>query len=380
MLVFSRPEHLDDLAPPQAAAIAHCRARALEWLAAHDYQLVIPPLADYLETLTGGDEDLNRQTFKITDTLSGRTLGIRADQTPQIARFDAGLHEKPAVRRYCYCGATLRTTPPQPWQGREGLQLGAELFGAPAGGGDWEIASVAMGALRAMGLDAGAEDLCMDVGHAGLFAEITAPLPPALRQALTQEVGLRDAAAVRARTARGDLSAETGAALLQLTQGSGGAEVLAAARPVLSAAHATLAPALDVLDEVQQRLVAEGYDCGISLSDLGSYGYHSGVVFSIYARDRLIARGGRYQQRNGDEGTGFSIDLRAVYPLIPAPESAAAVNVPWQPALAADAQWRAAVDALRAQNRRLRFVYDAPGDLPPPALQQDGKKWTVREK
>ncbi|MCH9757875.1 MAG: ATP phosphoribosyltransferase regulatory subunit, partial [Proteobacteria bacterium] len=88
MLDFSIPEHLDDIPPPYAAQMAHCREQALAWLAAHDYQLVAPPLVDYLETLTGGDEDLNLHTFKITDTLSGRTLGIRADQTPQIARFD----------------------------------------------------------------------------------------------------------------------------------------------------------------------------------------------------------------------------------------------------------------------------------------------------
>lgn len=364
MFFFSRPEHLDDIAPPHAAAVAHCRARGLSWLAAHDYQLVVPPLADYLETLTGGDDALNLQTFKITDTLSGRTLGIRADQTPQIARFDAGLSEKPKVRRYCYCGSTLRTVPPQPWQGREGLQLGAELFGAPSGGGDWEIASVALGALRAMGV----EEVCLDLGHAGLFAELTAALPPPLRQQLMQWITRRDAAAVQQLAQDETLSPQITAGLLTLARGSGAA-ALAEARSTLPAT------ALSVLEEVHQRLTAEQHDCEISLSDLGSYGYHSGVVFSVYAHDRLLARGGRYQQDSGDEGTGFSIDLRAVYDLAATPPQEEAVNVPLAPQ---DAQWWQALHALRAAQRPLRFVYE--NSPPPPALCQQGSTWAVQEK
>ena len=365
MFFFSRPEHLDDIAPPAASAVAHCRARGLGWLAAHDYQLVIPPLADYLETLTGGDDALNLQTFKITDTLSGRTLGIRADQTPQIARFDAGIADKPKVRRYCYCGSTLRTVPPQPWQGREGLQLGAELFGAPAGGGDWEIASVALGALRAMGV----EDVCLDIGNAGLFAQLTADLPPPLRQQLTQLIARRDVHAVRELTAQHALPAKTAAGLCALALAVG-EEALAAVRAALPA------DALDLLEEVHQRLAAEGYDCEISLSDLGSYGYHSGVVFSIYARDRLLARGGRYQQDGGDEGTGFSIDLRAVHDLAAAAAPPAAVNVPLAPQ---DADWWQAVHTLRAERRPLRFVYEA-APPPAPALCRQGGAWAVQEK
>ena len=366
MLDFSRPEHLDDIAPAAAAAVMRCREQALAWLVAHDYQLVIPPLADYLETLTGGDDDLDLQTFKITDTLSGRTLGIRADQTPQIARFDADIADKPSLRRYCYCGSTLRATPPQPWQGRESMQLGAELFGAPAGGGDWEIASVALGTLNAMGIDS----LCIDLGHAGLFTELTADLSSTLRRQLQVLVGRRDAAGVQALMDSGVITAEVGASLLILAKTAGGGEVLEAASAAMPAA------ALETLDVVWRQLRAEQYDCGISLSDLGSYGYHSGVVFSIYAKGRLIARGGRYQRQEGDDGVGFSIDLRAVYALVPPLPLLPPVNVPLAPE---DGAWWRQVAALRVARRRLRFVYG--DDEPPPPLLRRGRDvWMVQEK
>lgn len=368
MLEFSVPDQLDDIAPPFAANLARCRQRALDWLAAHDYQLIIPPLADYLETLTGGDEALNISTFKITDTLTNHTLGIRADQTPQIARFDAGRRQN-GVRRYCYCGPTLRTCPPQPCQGRESMQLGAELFGAPAGGGDWEIASLALGTLRAMGVD----DICIDVGHADLFSAATAALSPAQRHELIDIVGRRDGAAIETRMADGEIDAASGRALLPLVQSEAGDEILAAVAAALPAAQ----PALQTLQEVSQQLRAEQYDCAFNLSDLGSYGYHSGIVFTIYGKDRLLARGGRYRHSGDNEGVGFSTDLRAVCELVALPSAAPAVNVPL---MTGDEQWRQAVEALRAAGRRLRFFYAAEGEEPPlPALCSNNGKWDVRE-
>ena len=378
MLDFSIPEHLDDIPPPYAAQMAHCREQALAWLAAHDYQLVAPPLVDYLETLTGGDEDLNLHTFKITDTLSGRTLGIRADQTPQIARFDASVNQDDAstrqqdkVRRYCYCGPTLRTRPPSQWRGRESMQLGAELFGAPAGGGDWEIASVALGTLRAMGVT----DFCIDLGHAGLFNDLTASLAQTMRQKLLALVTRRDGAAIEALVASGAISATIGQALLILVQTSGSQEVLTTATAALPAAAEA---ALKTLAFVSCQLTEEQYDCAISLSDLGSYGYHSGVVFSIYAQDRLLARGGRYQQNAGADGVGFSLDLRAVYELTQPLAPPAVVNVPLQ---VADENWRQAVAALRAAGRHLRFYYnDNPEEaVPLPALCCHQGKWSIKE-
>ena len=113
MRFASAPDHLDDLAPPQATAMEQARARALATLAAFDYQLLAPPLVDYLQTLTGGDADLDLQTFKFADTLSGQTLGIRADQTPQIARYHSATGGEAAgeCRRYCYCGARCLHAP-----------------------------------------------------------------------------------------------------------------------------------------------------------------------------------------------------------------------------------------------------------------------------
>lgn len=364
MLDISSPEQLDDIAPPDAVTLAVCRERALAWLFGHDYQLVMPPLADYIETLTGGDNKLNLQTFKITDTLSRRTLGIRADQTPQIARFDSGSRSSLPQRRYCYCGPTLCTAPAQPWQSREAMQLGAELFGAPEGDGDWEIIALALGTLQAMGI----QQACLELGHAGLFADMTAPLPAAVKQQLAPLVASRDAAAIRVLAQQLALPPALPAQLHQLVQNRGSDDSLVIADQLSATAAGTL-------KTVWRRLAAT-VDSGISLSELGSYGYHSGTVFNIYVAGRLLIRGGRYQRRGGDDGVGFSLDLRTLCGLVPLPPSPPPVQVPLAPA---DSSWCAAVAALESAGRRLRFVYDEK-TIAPPALCRQGKEWIVQEK
>ena len=364
MLDIASPEQLDDIAFPDSLTIASCREKALAWLSAHDYQLVMPPLADYIETLTSDDEKLNLQTFKITDTLSQRTLGIRADQTPQIARFDSSNFSVLPQRRYCYCGPTLCTVPAQPWQSRERMQLGAELFGAPEGDGDWEVVTMALGTLQAMGI----KNACLELGHAGLFAEITAALSPALRRQLAPLVSYRDAAAIATLAQQQVFAPPIAAQLQYLVQNRGSEEALKTAHDYLSAAAAA------TLESVWRRL-SEVADCALNLSDLGSYGYHSGVVFNIYTEGYLIVRGGRYRRSGSDDGTGFSLDLRAICNVLTPPPPPPPVRVPLAPE---DSGWRAAVAALQSAGRRLRFVYHGE-DTAPPVLYRKGKEWIVQE-
>ena len=356
----------------------HNRARALAALAAHDYQLVIPPLAEYLETLTAGNLELDLQTFKLTDTLSGRTLGVRADQTPQIAARRA----PGGIRRYCYCGPVLRARPPQPWLSREGMQLGAELFGAPAPAGDWEIIQVASAALRALGLT----DLRLDLGHTGLFLLLTDGLPAETQKELMHIVARRDSSAIKSLGADGVLSAETARHLLVLATANGGAdaphhaEILA---EVESALPKQARAALQELAHIARQCAADGMDTGVDLSDLGSYDYHTGVVFTFYDGRNVAARGGRYQQKNGDIGVGFSTDLRVVG-LRPPPEAVQPEAVQPPPPVAVplvgdDENWRAAVAALRAAGRRIRFVYEEDAAVQPPALRKTDGGWTLQE-
>lgn len=358
---FRLPDNLSDLPPPVAARIESARRGALDFLRAHDYALHTPALAEYADALGAEDEELSRDIFKMTDTLSGQTLGIRADHTPQTARFDAALGGD-APRRLCYCGPALRTRPPQPWKEREIMQLGAEIFNMPPPLAEWEIMHLAAGALAA----AGVSDIAADIGHAGILNLLLEKCPPEKRASLHRHISRRDIAVLyeQAGDAAGPL-----ATLLDDAEGAKSRQIIAAAGG---------GKMLDELDEIAAMLRAENADIHINFAETGGYGYHTGAVFRLYGESFVAARGGRYDRPQFRPAAGFSVNLREIAAHLPPADSETAVAPPPvacrpQPQ---DPEWRAAVAALRKQNRRLRFVA---ADAPPPVLEKTGDKWQVRD-
>ena len=316
------PERLSDIPPARAAPMEAARRRALDFLAENHYALVVPPLAEHWETLAVGGGDLSARTFRMTDTMSGRTLGIRADHTPQIARFDAAAGAA-GIRRWAYCGPTLRTRPDLPWGARETMQLGAELFGCDSPQGDFEIAKMAAGALQA----AGVSELQMDFGHAGIFNRLTlGPNKSARRtrqwEEIREAVCRRDAMALAELTRPDDAAMEIVSGLAEI---SGPADsALSRARKLLSGknfekdSEKSCAAMLDALEACVRRMTEAGWDAEIDFSELGGYSYHSGIVFAVYGADYLAARGGRYEipdpanSGSAKSAAGFSMDLREI--------------------------------------------------------------------
>lgn len=359
---FRLPDHISDLPPPAAARLECARRAALDCLLAHDYALHIPALAEYADTLSAGDETLQLDIFKMTDTISGRTLGIRADHTPQTARFDAA-RGGDAPRRLCYCGPALRTRPPQPWKCREIMQLGAEIFNLPSPAAEWEIIRLAAMATAAAGID----DIAIDIGHAGIINLLLGDFAPARRATLCRHISRHDIAV---------LQEKAGAAappLIALLQAEDAPQD---ARKIIAAAGLDAGAMFDELEEIVAMLRAEGFDVKINFGEIGGYGYHTGVVFSIYADTFVAARGGRYDRPEFRPAVGFSMDLREIVEHLPpakSPPAAVACHPQTQ-----DPAWRAAVATLRAQNRRLRFAA-ANETLPPPLLEKIDGAWKVRE-
>src|SRR6266850_1539006 len=190
MLNWLLPENFEDILPPQAQRIERMRARLLELFRVHGYQLVIPPMLEYLESLlTGTGHDLDLRTFKLVDQLSGRMMGVRADITPQVARIDAHLLNRKGVTRLCYCGSVLHTRPASPGATREPIQIGAELYGAAAVEADLEIQRLLCDALKVAKLGG----VRLDVGHVAVFrslahaAEVGAELEAGLFEALQRK-------------------------------------------------------------------------------------------------------------------------------------------------------------------------------------------------
>jgi ATP phosphoribosyltransferase regulatory subunit len=167
------PEHIEDVLPAEARAIERLRRSILDLFESHGYELVAPPLLEYLESLLSGTgRDLDLATFKLTDRLSGRLMGVRADHTPQVARIDAHLLNRQGVARLCYCGSVLHTVPAGMTKMREPIQIGAELYGHAGIEADLEIIKLMIAALKRAGLG----EIHVDLGHPNIYRALATGL------------------------------------------------------------------------------------------------------------------------------------------------------------------------------------------------------------
>ena len=309
------PEYVDDILPAEAERIESLRRRLLDHFRGHGYRLVQPPLIEHLESLlTGTGHDLELQTFKLVDPLSGRLLGVRADITPQVARIDAHLLNEPGVTRLCYAGSVLRTVASGVAQSREVLQIGAELYGDPDIGADQEMLGLLLSALDAVEM----RSLHLDLGHVGVYRALAHGAGIAGNgndSDLFSAMRTKDRSAVAGITQ--PLPAAWREAFLALPTLYGPAEeVLAAARARLPDAPA-IAHALDALAKLAKAASTRVDSLAIDLADLRGYHYQTGASFSVFTAGEAnaIGRGERYDGIGKAFGrarpaTGFTLDLR----------------------------------------------------------------------
>jgi ATP phosphoribosyltransferase regulatory subunit len=381
------PEDIADVLPAKARKVEQLRRSLLDLYRSYGYELVAPPLLEFLDSLlTGTGSDLNLQTFKLVDQLSGRTLGLRADMTPQVARIDAHLLNRTGVTRLCYAGPIAHTRTPIGCTSREELQLGAEIYGHAGWEADLEALSLLLQTLQTAGL----KQVYLDLSHAGILTGILAD------QAVSKEdietlYGLlqsKDRSSL-ANWSR-NLPQPVGQALMALTELSGpSTEVLVRARKVLPS-NALVSDALSLLERLTNAIASmpSAPEVSIDLADLRGYQYHSGMMFTAYvdALSQPIARGGRYDHVGQAFGrarpaTGFSIDLLTLAGLSTDLEERSAIVAPW----ISDAGLSAAIQALRAAGEIV--VQLAPGDAALSAeyrldrvLVEQGGTWKVQPK
>lgn len=341
------PEHIADVLPAEARRIEELRRSLLDRARGYGFELVMPPLLEHLDSLlTGTGHELDLRTFKLVDQLSGRTLGLRADTTPQAARIDAHLLNRQGVTRLCYCGPVLHTRP-SGLGSREPLQFGAEIFGHGGLEADLEVQELALDALQS----AGVAGLLIDLADARVVRGVLAGLPieAAQLQEVVAALSKKDAAVLES-LAQG-FPADTRRALRELLTLYGGEEVLAHARQRLPQ-RALIGAALDDLQWLASHLKRDhpGVALGFDLSDMSGYAYYSGVRFAVYggSSSAALARGGRYDEVGAVFGrrrpaAGFSLDLKVLAEHAPLPPKASAVRAPW----GEDLKLRAAVRRLR---------------------------------
>ncbi len=318
------PEGIEEILPEQAARFELMRRMLLDLYASWGYELVMPPTIDFIESLlTGTGHDLDLQTFKLVDQMSGRTLGLRADMTPQVARIDAHQLRRDVPTRLCYIGTVLRTRPESIGDSRSPLQVGAELYGHAGIESEVEIISLMLETFSAMKV----ENVHLDLGNvdiyrglakqAGLSEEIESQLFDMLqRKAVTEINSLLDTL---------NIDSKIKTMLASLPSLNGGKDVFASARRLLSHADVSVIKAIDYLEKTAELMmqrfgtILPETKVHFDLSELQGYHYKTGVVFAAFVPQlgQAIARGGRYDNIGKVFGraraaTGFSTDLKVL--------------------------------------------------------------------
>jgi ATP phosphoribosyltransferase regulatory subunit len=323
------PENIADVLPSEARKLEELRRVVLDNFRLYGYELVMPPMLEYLESLlTASGRDMDLRIFKLVDQLSGRTMGVRADMTTQVARIDAHLLNRNSVTRLCYAGSVLHTRPSGLHATREPLQIGAEIYGHAGLEADAEIQELALSSLAL----AGFTQVRLDLSHAGVLrAVIDGDL-----QAQKDEAALygllraKDLSSLKEMTA--GYQQGTREAILALPGLYGDVSVIAQARKALPKVS-RIAAALDELESLVK--LAGDASVTIDLADLSGYQYESGAMFALYVPGlpNAVARGGRYDHVGEAFGrarpaTGFSMDLRELARLLPVAERKRSIRAP----------------------------------------------------
>ncbi|QFY42912.1 ATP phosphoribosyltransferase regulatory subunit [Candidatus Methylospira mobilis] len=351
------PEGIEEILPAEAKPLERLRRDILDLFERWGYDLVIPPFVEFMESLlTGAGHDLDLQTFKIIDQISGRLMGVRADMTPQVARIDARNSRGDTPTRFCYSGTVLHTQSDCLHGSRSPWQIGAELYGSAGCGGDAEIIRLALEMFSVAGIP----KVYLDLGHVGIYRGLAkqAGLHEAQEAGLFGILQRKATPELRQFVAEQRIDSVVAAMLIALTELNGGSETIVQARKIFTAADAGVRQALDDL-EATAECVRQAYPhtpIHFDLAELRGYHYQTGVVFAVFVSGygREVARGGRYDEIGKVFGrarpaTGFSADLKVMARL--SERSGIAPERIYAPLAQGDTGLSAEIRQLRQQGR-----------------------------
>lgn len=373
------PQGIEEVLPAAAKRLENLRRELLDMYRSWGYELVLPPMIEYLESLlTHSGSDLDLQTFKITDQMTGRTMGIRADMTPQVARIESVALKREIPTRLCYLGTVLRTQPVELGGSRSPMQVGAELYGHAGPESDIEIITLLMTSLDTVGV----KDVLLDIGHVGIFNGLLqdADLNEADRAQLFDIVQRKSVPELLEFLENSSLSSRTQSAIQALCGLNGRADILDEADKLLGGINDTVTKALATVRHVVNELSTRRPDLDIhlDLAELRGYQYHTGIVFAAYSigRGKAIAQGGRYdhmeQTSDGSRpATGFSGDLKQWVRLSgqATADYKPSIMAPWS----SDSDLQQKILELRAAGERV--IYELNGE----ALPQDCDRQLVHQ-
>ena len=310
------PENIDDVLPVEAKRLEIMRRRIVDLFDSWGYELVNPPLVEFLESLVAPDEDeLLLQTFKLTDQLSGKTLGMRADMTPQIARIDAHALSRNKINRLCYCGTVLKTKPESVGASRAPIQFGAEVYGHDGIESTVEIIQLMLTTLKL----AGAEQILLSLGHVGIYLELVkaTKLQAAQNTELIPLLHAKAKHEIYTYLKEVQVPKQQIEWFADLCDLHGDMSVLQEARSRYSSVSDKITTLLDELQFIADKLSANTDKLLFDLSELPCYHYEAGIVFSAFVLEiqKEVARGGCYDGvgelfGRARPAVGFSGDMK----------------------------------------------------------------------
>ena len=381
------PEGIEEILPPRAEQLDRLCRDIIDLYASWGYQLVIPPMIEYMDSLlTGTGKDLDLQIFKLTDQMSGRLMGVRADTTPQVARIDAHNLKRDVPTRLCYLGTVLHTRPEDTGGNRSPLQVGAELYGHKGIESDAEVLCLMIETLN----KAGVEKIHLDLGHVGIYNNLVqlAKLDEELEAELFNALQRKAMPELDEMISAGTLSAKAGQMFKALITSNGSIDDFKEARVFFDSISSEIK---DCLDELQKIIELVGkrmpeVTLDFDLSELRGYHYHTGIVFTAYVpgHGQGIAFGGRYDDIGSAFGrarpaTGFSTDIKTLLGLGKlAPENRMGIYAPCSD----EPGQLQAINNLRSQGEivicELPGQSDAPEDMGcDRQLEYQDGQWTV---
>ncbi len=313
------PDGIEDILPEEAQELELIRRRLLDLYASWGYEYVIPPMVEFLESLlTGTGHDLDLKTFKVTDLVSGRMMGIRADMTPQVARIDAHSLNRTGPVRLCYAGTVLHSQADNMLASRTPIKVGAELFGNSDRESDLEIVSLMIESLKVLGLDA----VNVELGDVSIFHQLveTAGLEQRPTEEIFYLIQRKSFAELTRVVDELGIDPQIGGLLQMLPSLCGDESVLGRSKEIF-AAYPLILSRLENMEWIT-RGVRERFtnvEIYYDLSELRGYNYHTGIVFAAYVGQSgyAVAKGGRYDhigevfgRRRG--ATGFDVQLKGL--------------------------------------------------------------------
>ncbi len=314
------PEGIEEILPPRAEQLHKLCRGIIDLYASWGYQLVIPPLIEYMDSLlTGTGKDLDLQIFKLTDQLNGRLMGIRADTTPQVARIDAHNLKRKVPTRLCYLETVLHTRPENTGGNRSPLQVGAELYGHKGIESDTEVLCLMIETLK----KAGIENIHIDLGHVGIYHNLIrlAKLDEETEAELFDIIQRKAIPELNDMITQGSLNAEMGKLFKNLITANGAVKELKKSSKLFETINSELKHCLQELAGVSELVSKKmpGISLNFDFSELRGYHYHTGIVFTAYVpgEGQGIAFGGRYDDIGSAFGharpaTGFSTDIKTL--------------------------------------------------------------------